>query len=333
MRSARARRRLWIVAAAGIAAACVLGAAVVGYWDVILTHYRAHRLEEARTFEEAAPWLDELLSGAARPPAARSFLETLGAARPWRTFWFFARVADGASEKSPLVEAFAGRLPRDERLLAAWSHFVRWQRGPGLWAELDAMSPHMAEVPESGFRCATFVQSGDFVVRVGQAGGTSTGSFPGGGSSFLPLLSTATVDFGSLSSSLEAVGIAWFLGLSPVPRPSEEPRKALEAWLGRFRPFLLDTTYDPARGRCKREGEEDPAPTSKAFAERDLPVPDVPLPGWKGPVPAWPGQQQTLLLPGRTQWILNQGFQQGELIDSAIEPEGLPGIEPVETDK
>ena len=83
-------------------------------------------------------------------------------------------------------------------------------------------------------------------------------------------------------------------GLAPDVRDHAKPE--FVKW-GMLRPFQRLLVYDEKLGRCKRRSEEEPLPALTAFGERGLPVPRVPLPGWKGPVPPLPAIFGEIFLP------------------------------------
>jgi hypothetical protein len=269
---ARSRtKRLWVLSIAGGSALLVAGA-LAASWPLVLARYRLQRLDQALTFAEARPWLDLLAADGAEPGGGGALLSSLGGSRPRLTAWFFQGVVEGALP-DVVVEAFARRVAGDEALLASWSHYVRWAMGDELWGYLTRLSGAGAgaEEPAGLFPCVTTVDGTGLRVR---AAAVSQVTF--------------VVHDHKPAKRLEGLALAWFLGMTPLPLLDGSVEDQLAAWLRGARPFLRHLVHDDALGRCKRETEFEPLPTLTPFSERGLPVPQAPLPEWKGQAPERP---------------------------------------------
>ena len=273
MASRSRKRRLWILAIAGGSALLVVGGFAAS-WPLLLARHRCQRLDEASTFAEAKPWLDLLTADAGEKGAGgEALLSSLGGSRHRLTAWFFHAVMEEALPAAS-VEAFGRRIERDEALLAVWSHYVRWVLEGETWSYLSGLSRPGVEEPSSLFPCFTPVN--EIVVSTS------------GGSAGLTFVAATGGDAAGASKRLERLAIAWFVGMTPLPRLDEDVEARLAGWLSGARPFLRHLVYDGARGRCKREEEFEPLPTLTPFSERGLPVPETPLPGWTGAPPPRP---------------------------------------------
>jgi len=268
MASSRSKK-LAVMALVGLAA---LGVIAVFSGRVVHGHYLAWQLDRARSSEEAAPYLEALGAKAENAGASKVIVGKLGPGREWLTFWFFSHVDSGKLGESLLSREFSQRLESDEKLLRSWSHFVRWKLGTDLWAYLDFLSP----VPETGAFASYPCGTGK------PRGGSSTFTMP---IAFLPN-APPLLSLGGTDGQLKLFAVKWFLGMSPVPAvDTAGSQDQLSDWLERSAPFLRSVVYDDKLGRCKPETETELFPSLTPFSERDWPVPETPLPGWKSPVP------------------------------------------------
>jgi hypothetical protein len=269
MASRSRTRRLWILSIAGGSALLVVGGFAAS-WPLLLARYRCQRLDQASTFAEAKPWLDLLTADAGEATVgSEALLSSLGGSRQRLTAWFFQGVADRALPAG-IVQSFAVRIERDEALLAAWSHYVRWALGSETWQYLSGLSRPAAETIAGSFPCHTPV---------------NTIHIHGSQDAMAVTLVRVAQD---PTKQAERLALAWYLGMTPLPRLDEDIEARLAAWLAGARPFLRHLVHDEALGRCKREEEFEPLPTLTPFSERGLPLPQAPLPGWTGPPPSRP---------------------------------------------
>jgi hypothetical protein len=299
--TAARRRRLWILALAGSMALAILATFIVAYWDVALALWRARQLDGAATQAEAAPWLEHLWADSLRPRARQAVVDQLGPGRPRLTLWVFSRLEAQGDNSSAFAALLGKRLERDEELLGMWCHYLRWRQGAALTHCLDAWSPAPgAEDEGSTIVCGTMVDRSAFV-QLRQT--------------LLAARLAITPVAASHSNKLRALALAWFVGMAPLPGLDDDPEQKLKDWLAAYGPFLRETPFDSALGRCKRA---EALPSMTPFAERGFPVPAVPFVGWKGPVPAIDelfGQSvysETLIPPGAlidTNWRAVQGVE------------------------
>jgi hypothetical protein len=271
MASRSRTRRLWILSIAGGSALLVVGGFAAS-WPLLLARYRCQRLDQASTFAEAKPWLDLLTADAGDGGAgSEALLSSLGGSRQRLMAWFFQGVADRALPAG-IVRSFAARIESDEVLLAAWSHYVRWALGSETWRYLSGLCRANPETLAASFPCHTPVNT----IHVHDA-------------QVAQVMSVTAVRIAEdPSKQVERLALAWFLGMTPLPRLDEDIEARLSAWLAGARPFLRHLVYDEALGRCKRDAEFEPLPNLTPFPERGLPLPQAPLPGWTGPPPSRP---------------------------------------------
>jgi hypothetical protein len=220
------------------------------------------------------PYLEALSAKADNPATSKVIVGNLRPGRERLTFWFFSHVDSGKLEESLLRREFSQRLESDEKLTRSWSHFVRWKLGTDLWGYLDLLAP----VPDwdalASYPCGTdnrpAIQAQTYTIL--------SPRWAQGPPSFL--------SDGGTDGKLRLFAVKWFLGISPVaPVDAPGSEKQLSAWLERLSPFLRSVVYDEKLQRCKRETETEPFPSLTPLSDGGLPVPEDPLPGWKGPVP------------------------------------------------
>lgn len=242
------RRKIFVLALAGIAALVLVGF-VVGDWPVLVAHYHTWRIQEAETYEAAQPWLEEFHASAKNHHAASAFVNGLRPGRERLMTWFFAWLEHAEKPEPVLIEAFEKRLQRDEMLLASWSHYLRWRRGPELWSYLSSLSPSQP-VDEAE-------DTEDLVINY------PCGTGPGG---ILQQISFQTMDEingdteeSLIQAQLSTLGIAWFVGMWPLPK-GDNPELALASWMQALRPFSRQAVHDDKLGCCLRDAERTPLP-------------------------------------------------------------------------
>jgi hypothetical protein len=260
----------------GTVAVSLLGAGVVGLalWfcvhpHLLAAHYHAWRLAEAKTFEEARPWLEALAGDCQKPEACEAIVGRLREDQEKLTFWFFASVLGQPPESMlPLLQGFTEHLDADERLLSLWAHFLLWRSGRGIREKIDASYEAAMEAKDSqfGFLFEKFAIS-DLTFH-----------------------------------QLKAMNLAsaWFFGLRPLPTitlASLKKAKTWEdvevasgdrqigTWLREEKPYLR-FRQDVERF-VKDEGnyaKPDPSPLGERFS-----LISSPFPHWEGPIPEIPG--------------------------------------------
>lgn len=118
------------LAAAG-AGVLMLSVVVAWQWPQVPVHYRASRLDRARTLSAAKPWLVALGDDMREPWARELVLGKLGDQHQYLTFWLFFHVlADRAD--LPVVHGLGRRLEGSYELSAMWRHYLRWRGFPEL---------------------------------------------------------------------------------------------------------------------------------------------------------------------------------------------------------
>jgi len=247
MRAPRGKR-LGMVFLLGAVALSVMLAFALKHSHAVLACYHASRLERAASHEEAAPHLEAIARLAGKPGASAALV---GRLRSWPrfAFWLFTQLDAGELADSTLTECFARELERDEKLLAAWSHFVRWRLGSGLWSYLDGLGSVWTGAKGTiVLPRATSRKRGDVTACVWISDGRV-------------LAGEGAIGWEAGPRNLRAYAILWFLGMSPLPPASgEKIEERLRDWLRPQTPLLRHIV----------EGS---------------PVPENPLPGWEGPVP------------------------------------------------
>jgi hypothetical protein len=283
------RARIAVLCITGVAG-CVIPVVVIAKWPALIAEYHTFRLEGARTYEEAEPWLAAIEDDAAHGASSALFARLHGGTS-FATFWFFAYVGEEGS-KMPLAHSFEKRLRARDELMHVWSHFVRWSEGGDLLARLDAISP-------SGDPIQPGVMWWTRKIVIPQPSGS-----PRDQDSFVLPIVVRLED--TLHENLRALAVLWFLGV-PIPAPGTDPSSALETWLQGCAPLLRSTVYDEKLGRCKREVAATSSPTREPFTRRNLPVPEAPLPAWEGPAPELQSVMfETLILPGSLLRVLDR---------------------------
>lgn len=81
-----------------------LGVVALGVWfsfhrRLLLAQYHSARLTRAQTFEEAKPWLEELVRDAEDLVACDAIVSKLAEDQERLTFWFFAYICWGPKEE------------------------------------------------------------------------------------------------------------------------------------------------------------------------------------------------------------------------------------------
>ncbi len=270
------RRKIFVLVLAGVAA-LVLAGFVVGDWPVLVARYHAWRIQEAETYEAAHPWLEDFQATAKNHHAASTLVDGFRPGRARLMTWFFAWLERTEKPEPVLMEAFEKRLRRDETLLADWSHYVRWRRGPELWSYLSALSPQTSAEAEgardgrlTAFPCSTEI---------------------GGSLSRIPIQTMIVNDEAAEKSSIQArlstLGIAWFVGMWPLPE-GDNPELALASWMQALKPFSRQALYDEKLRRCLRDTERAPLPELDGFIAKDAPTPQEPVHAWQGTAPTLP---------------------------------------------
>jgi hypothetical protein len=135
----KVRSKRFIVISTGLVALVAAGL-LAADWPLVVTHYHLFRLDGAKTREDAISHIDALLLGARNPRSSALVAASLGTRREAMTYWVFQTIAEAASPESqkngpplpslapvrPWLASIGERLERDDGLLRAWAHFVRW---------------------------------------------------------------------------------------------------------------------------------------------------------------------------------------------------------------
>jgi hypothetical protein len=256
---------------AGAAAIVVVGL-LVAEWPGLVAHWRCSRLDEARTFDEALPTLEALAAASDGSNTGGVLLGKLGIGHPRLTVWFFAWADTGQASSRHLLENFGQRLEADEKLLACWSEFVRWREGAQLGSYLDGLAPPIQENQDENVTIVCGTTSIGIGVLAPMPRGSSVGW-------------KVQMSREAPKSNLRVLGIAWFLGMWPLPKRGPDCEKQLASWLAQSTPFRRLFELDESRRRCKRESEAAPLPELAPYSERDFGVPDKPLANWVGAAP------------------------------------------------
>ncbi len=269
MPSRRLRRAKLAVLCLAPAAALVITVFVVRDWHVVLAHYHAWRLERAETYDDALPSLLAIAGDISKPGTSGAVLGKIGPSHSRLSFWVFTAVERGVFMDEALLADLGRRVRQDEVVLAWWSHYVRWAHGTAVWSFLP---PIDAQEPEEdiAFPCGDLASPRNAQRQAAGAPPPRPLSVPGGGTSL---------------TGLRVLGLAWFLGMWPLPEPGRDPREQLADWWTRLKPFYRHLAHDPKLGRCKRDTEFEPLPT---LGFKELSAPAIPLPGWTDAVPRLP---------------------------------------------
>ncbi|HZN59576.1 MAG TPA: hypothetical protein VFD71_16000 [Planctomycetota bacterium] len=269
-----ARRRV----ATSVVAFCLLGAAVSAAgalsatWPLLAAWYDCAQIDAAPTFDEARPWLEALAERAKAPAVAKSVVAKLGRGQDRLEVWLYTWLWKLDRDDSPALVSELGRAIRsDERLCARWSHYVRWREGESLWPRL-ARTCCRPDEPRPNFPCG-----------VGDRWECSAGPRPE-----LSLRAATDSAFGAGSASvrdLSALGLAWFAGMWPLPKPDAGAEATFTRWLRALEPFQRDLAFNAKLGRCYRDTEREPLPTLDLRPCSRLLLAEVPVPTWSGPSP------------------------------------------------
>ncbi len=244
-------------------------------WHIVLTRYRAWRLDAARTRDEARPWLDAIAGDADLGGATATVVGLLGVHRPWLTYWIFlrflpegrvelslgeGRFSDRVSSALPWILAVERRLEGDATFRDVWAHFIRW-RGSRTWYVLDQLSDLPAEPRPKGM-----------IGRL--AGMHATRGAAKEAAEYLERDPHA-FEAGVRWINLCYLGEAMSLGMSPLPVPPA--------------PVLVADASGHLRDLTLRSGIAAWIEANASGLPLVIPVPETPLPGWDGPLPGWEG--------------------------------------------
>ncbi len=278
------RKRAALVLVAVLAPAAVV--AVLGVdWRLVRTHWHTWRVDRARTYQEAVPWLESLEEDARYPPSSARIVAELGAERQYFTFWVFWRFVELSKEEGgpqreeiipirlgrmlPILKEMCRRAEEDEEFLAAWAHFIHWG-GPARWQVLGEVSkPARNPSLVSGLTdlLGAILLSG-FKLDFSDEIAAFAEKHPEAFEAVLRLI------------HLCLLGEARILGMSPLPeqpdyrlpRSKEEAISREKEGLDARAQILAWLRQHPEEARDKRDWIVTP--------------PILPLPGWTGPPPA-----------------------------------------------
>ena len=240
-------------------------------WHIVLTRYRAWRLDAARTTDEARPWLDAIAGDADLGGATATVVGLLGAHRPQLTYWIFwrflpegrvelslgaGRFPERAADALPWILAIERRREGDAAFREVWAHFIRW-RGSRTWYVLDQLSDLPAEPRPKGM--------------IGRLAGTRAA---GGAMKELAEYlerDPRVFEAGVRWINLCYLGEAMSLGMSPLPVPPA--------------PVLVADASGRLRDLTLRSGIAAWIEANAGGLPQVIAVPETPLPGWEGPVP------------------------------------------------
>ena len=311
----KVRSKRFIVISTGLAALAAAGV-VVADWPLIVTHYHLFRLDRAKLREDAIPHIDALLLGARNPRSSALVAASLGTRREALTYWVFQTIAEAASPETnakgfplpllplaavrPWLASLGERLERDDGLLRAWAHFVRWREldrvvSPDLSCD-DSSNEIQNSVP--GFIITVF--AGPVFDRVPWPLADLARSDPEAAEAWLRLFDVLRL------SRAWTLG-APITGVTGIETPVTE-RNVLAGWR-RVRTALANVIawrkenrsllrLDPEQGRCvvapRTAGAGDRTPHGSML---DIPEPAEPLPGWTAPVLETRGVPGPSLIP------------------------------------
>jgi hypothetical protein len=267
--SMKPRRGRLVAAIAGAAVLLVAGLLAME-WREVQVRYHIWRLDQAKTLDEARPWIHALIRDSTDLWMCKSIAWKLGSGHQISTFWVFSLfphlqdndVLQEELDFLPLMREVWNRLESDESLLALWAHFLRWESHRTIRESLSQFQNR-----------------------------------PNAGQSQAPVLMGTQFDIASeLSfkwSFFEYIGALWLLGMDDRPKCMEFDPKVdplppweyfsdlgdrLNKWIENHRDGFR---FDSALGRYCLPGSPD-APVVA------VPVPTTPFPGWLGPIPSAP---------------------------------------------
>jgi hypothetical protein len=267
-------RRVALIAGLGLAAIAVVA---VVEWPVLKARYHAWRLDRARTWAEAEPWLAAAARDSQDPRAARTFVALLGLNRQWATYWFFAELVRVAPEDAA-DEGFPNHLERDLTLLTELESRLQLDEGLlRLWADFDRnVHPFKTDFLTLMVRAAMSPAKRAHLRQLG------AGS---------PRRTQGAIDSLLLLSSMDSLAAAWLLGAEQsrpatwkestrLPGAMDEREIKKRIGIGAARPVR----FDERLGRYVADPSGAPA--------RGVPPPppalEKPFQFWKGPVPEPP---------------------------------------------